>query len=109
MINRLLDFVTRYPVGIVIVVLLLTVAAVAGMFDWRTGETRLLIDPSVNRLLPEADEDRRFYEHIRRVFGSEDVVMVAVARNAPDGVFNAGTIARIAKITAWLQELPEVY
>lgn len=109
MINRLLNLATLHPGRILAVVLALTLLALAGLVDPRSGEFRLSIDPSVNRLLPEDDPDRRFYEHIRRVFGSEDVVMLALASDdTRNGIFTIDMIARVGRITEQLQELPGV-
>jgi predicted RND superfamily exporter protein len=109
MINGLLNLATRHPGRILGVVLAVTLLAMAGLVDPRSGEIRLGIDPSVNRLLPEDDPDRRFYEHIRRVFGSEDVVVLALASDdARNGIFSADMITRVARITEQLQALPGV-
>jgi predicted RND superfamily exporter protein len=110
MINRLLHLATRHPGRILAAVALLTLLALAGLVDPRSGELRLAIDPSVNRLLPERDPDRVFYEHIRRVFGSEDLVMVALdSGSAEPGIFTADMIARVGRISEALQALPGVH
>lgn len=113
MINRLLNLATQHPGRILAAVIALTLLALAGLMDLRTGALKLAIDPSVNRLLPENHPDRRFYEHIRRVFGSEDVVMLALASSstsadAGNGIFTADMIGRVARITQALEELPGV-
>ncbi len=109
MINRLLNFATLHPGRILSLVLALTLLALAGIVDVKTGQLKLGIDPSINRLLPEDDSDRQFYEHIRRVFGSEDVVMLAlVSADAEKGIFTPSMMTRVGRITEKLQALPGV-
>jgi predicted RND superfamily exporter protein/CRP-like cAMP-binding protein len=74
----------------------LTLLALAVLVDPRTGEIRLEVDPAADRLLPEDDADRRFYDRVRHLFGSDDQLVVALVA---DDVFTAETLARIASLT----------
>ena len=60
----------------------LTLLALAVLVDPHTGEIRLEVDPSADRLLPEDDADRRFYDRVRHLFGSDDQLVVALVAAA---------------------------
>ncbi len=75
--------------------LALLVAAVHSIVDLRTGERRLDVDPSANRLLPEGDPARQHYDYVRRLFGSDETVVVALST---DDVFTADKLERIRRI-----------
>ncbi len=75
--------------------LALLVAAVHSIVDLRTGERRLEVDASANRLLPEGDPAREHYEYVRRLFGSDETVVVALATR---DVFTAESLERLRAI-----------
>src|SRR5689334_8942940 len=101
MIERFLRLISLHPVAVIGVILAVTVLAGAGMFDRHSGAFLLQIDPSVDRLLPKGDPDSQFYEHVRKVFGNEDAILVAIST---DDIFTRSNIRRIARITDRLQE-----
>ena len=104
--SRLLDPVTRYPGWILAAVALVTVAAAARIVDFRSGELRIAFDPSTNALLPEGDEDRAFYDHVRRVFGSDETILVAFSG---EEVFTAENLRRIQRIAERIDEIEGVH
>ena len=63
------EFVTRHAVAIVSIALALTVLAITRIVDVRTLQPRLLLDPSIESLLPTGDENRAFYDKTRKIFG----------------------------------------
>jgi predicted RND superfamily exporter protein len=74
---------------------LVTLLAVARVVDVRSGELRVAFDPSTNALLPEGDEERAFYDHVRRVFGSDETILVALV---DDDVFTSENLRRVARM-----------
>lgn len=97
--------VTRSPLIILVVLFAVTVAALHGIVDLRSGEFRLQVDPALDRLLPEDDDDRRFYERAKKTFGSDEFLLLVL-----DGseVFEPAMLARIQRITARLEREPDV-
>jgi len=74
----------------------LLLLALAVLVDPHTGELRLEVDPADDRLLAEGDEDRRFYDHVRSLFGSDDQLVVALVA---DDVFTTESLTRLARLT----------
>lgn len=98
--------VARHPRALLAAVLLLAGVAAALSVDPRTLRPRLRIDPSAEALLPAHDADRAVLERLRRTFGDEDPVIVAV-RFAPS-VFTAENLEKIDALSGRLQKLPGV-
>jgi predicted RND superfamily exporter protein/CRP-like cAMP-binding protein len=104
--ESLLRFVPRHAVAILLVSLLLTLAAASQLVDFQTGEVRLRFDPSVDRLLPEGDEARAFYDRVRRLFGSDETLVVALVTG---DVFTTETLERVADLTRNLEGVEGVH
>jgi predicted RND superfamily exporter protein/CRP-like cAMP-binding protein len=64
-----------------------------------------MIDPSVDRLLPAGGRDREVYEHARKLFGSDEAVVVALGS---EDVFTPGMLERIVRLTGELEALEGV-
>ena len=75
--------VTRHPLAALLAVVALTLLALGQIVDPRTRELKLEIDPSVESLLPAEDAARTDYDHVRRLFGSDDTVLVALVAAYP--------------------------
>ncbi|MBW2314465.1 MAG: MMPL family transporter [Deltaproteobacteria bacterium] len=103
--TRFFRFVANRPRLVLLATALLTLVALQGIVDLRTGEFRLWVDPSINRLLPTDDPDVAFYEHVREVFGNDEIVLVAL--EAPD-VFEPDVLRRVARITDRLGDIDGV-
>jgi predicted RND superfamily exporter protein len=97
--------VARRPSAILIATALLTLVALQGIVDLRTGEFRLWVDPSIDLLLPEGDPDVAFYEHVRQIFGNDEIVLATL--EAPD-VFEPDVLRRLARASDRLADLPGV-
>jgi predicted RND superfamily exporter protein len=87
--------------GWVVAISLLVVGA-AGAF---LADGRLSIDPSVERLLPERDEERVFYEWASHVFGSDETVLVVIEQ--PD-LFTREGLERVRRVHLALEEVSGV-
>lgn len=97
--------ITRLPAFFVVALLLISVAALQGMVDLRSGHIRLSIDPALERLLPEGDAERLFYDEARRKFGSDEFILLVL-----DGaeVFTPAMLERIQRVTERLEADPSV-
>ena len=92
--------------GLLLVLALgLTAAAGATLFDVRTGESRLRIDASVERLLPDDAPARKFHERVRALFGNDEALVLVLA--APD-VFTAERLRSIRSLSRELSALDEI-
>ena len=101
-----LRIVTRRAGWVLGAVLALTLLAASQIVDFRTGALRLTVDPSVDDMLPEGDEGRRFYDYVRRLFGSDETLVVALAAG---DVFTEANLRRIQRLTRRLQEIDGVH
>ncbi|GAC1627374.1 MAG: hypothetical protein NVS9B10_16280 [Nevskia sp.] len=98
--------VARRPRSVLLVVMLATALALLLCIDIRTGTPRFRINPSAEALLPEHDPGRAVLAQVRRIFGEDDPVIVAV-RFAPS-VYTVDNLARIDQLTKRLRALPGV-
>jgi hydrophobe/amphiphile efflux-3 (HAE3) family protein len=105
-VGRLLRAIPRYPGWILLVCALLTALAASQIVDLRTGQIRLRVDPSADRLLPEGDESRVFYDRVRRLFGSDETLLVALVT---DDVFTTENLKRVERLTDRIQRLDGVH
>lgn len=85
---------------------LLTAAAASRIVDFETGRSRIGVDASADRLLPEDDASRAFYDRVRRIFGSDETLVVAVRS---DDVFTEASLARIVRLTEELEAVDGVH
>ncbi|MBW2233317.1 MAG: MMPL family transporter [Deltaproteobacteria bacterium] len=77
------------------------------MIDFDTGEPRLYLDPAVDSMLPTEDEGRAYYDRIRRIFGSDETLLLAV--HHPDGVFTSEMLAAIQRIGERVEEIEGIH
>jgi len=95
--QRLLTFITDHPGWVLAIILAITVLSVTQLVDVRTGELRIAFDPSTNALLPQDDDGRRFYDYVRKLFGSDETVLVALVDDDIFTVENLEALQRMAK------------
>lgn len=84
----------------------ISLAALHGIVDLRTGRMRLEVDPSVERLLPEGDDERLFFDRTRQLFGASEFVLVLLAGERD--VFEPETLARIQRVTRRIEQVDGV-
>jgi len=100
------QFVTRHAVAVVLIALALTAFAITRIVDVRSLEPRLVLDPSIESLLPSADENRTFYDKTRKLFGNDDTLLLAI--NRPGGVFEPSFLSALLRITTRIGEIEGV-
>ena len=101
-----IEVIARCPRKVLLSVVMLSLAAAVLCFDPGTLRPRFHVDPSAEALLPAQDADRALLEQVRRLFGQDDPVIVAV-RFQPD-VFSSANLEAIDHLTREFQGLPGV-
>jgi predicted RND superfamily exporter protein len=86
-------------------ILLISALALVQMVDPRTGTPRLLLDPSVDSMLPEGDAGRLYLDRVKTLFESGESILIAYAT---DDVFTQDHLARIKLVTERIEEQAEV-
>jgi uncharacterized protein len=84
--------------------LVLSVLAVVTVFLGYYAR-QIRIDSSIDGLLREGDPEKQYYDQIRKTFGSDDVVVVAIVA---DSVYTPGALQKIDRLTQELRKIPEV-
>jgi predicted RND superfamily exporter protein len=105
-VQRFGRLVAFHPIVFLVAIGALTLVALHGIVDLRTGQLRLRIDPSIERLLPEGDDERRFFDRTRQVFGGEDFVVVML--DGPGDVFETASLERVARLSKRLEAIEGV-
>ncbi|MBW2230022.1 MAG: MMPL family transporter [Deltaproteobacteria bacterium] len=98
--------VARRGGWVVFATLVLALGALLAIIDPRTLEPRLVLDPSLDSMLPVDDDGRRFYERVKSTFETGEVVLVAVVS---DDVFTADVLAAIKRMTERIESLDYVH
>lgn len=104
--NRLLALVTDRPWWVLAGIAAVTFLSIGRIVDLRTGELRISFDPSTNALLPDADESRRFYDYVRRLFGSDETILVALV---DEDVFTAPNLRSIKRMGERIEAIEGVH
>lgn len=106
--SKLQGWITDRPLWILGGVALISLLAASQLVE--RGEdgfsSRLHVDPSVERVVPDAGEDRLFYERVRRMFGSDETLVVALAA---DDVFTPDVLERMLRLTERLEAIEGVH
>jgi hypothetical protein len=63
------------------------------------------LDSSIESLLPQGDPEKEYYEDVRRLYGSDEIVVIGLIA---DNVYTAEALNRIRRITEKIREIPEV-
>ena len=83
-----------------------TLARSTGSSTCAAAKLRLGVDPSIDQLLPEGDEERAFYERARKLFGSDEFVLVVLEA---DDVFTPDRLERVQRISERVAALDGVH
>lgn len=104
--ERVARWIAHHPWLILLGTLALLVGAGVQIVDPRTGAARLTLDASVNRILPEDDPDKLFYDLHRRLFGSDETLLVALAA---DDLFTRPRLEAIVRMTHRIEAVEGVH
>ena len=105
-INLISGLVSRHTGATLLLCLALSALALTAIVDPLTGNMRLNIDPSANRLLSENKSAKQFYDKTRQLFGSDETLIITFAS---DDVFTPDTMEPIKRITDRLQSIDAVH
>jgi predicted RND superfamily exporter protein len=104
-VNLFSRFVAGHPIVVLVLVALGTLLALQGIVDLRSGQLRLTVDPGIDRLLPSGDEQRRFYDRARELFGSDQTLLLVLEA---EDVFQPDALAAVQRITQRVERIPGV-
>ena len=105
-IDKISALVSRHTAFTLLLTLALSALSLTAIVDPVTGQMRLNIDPSANRLFSENQSAKQYYDKTRQMFGSDETLIITVAS---DDVFTAGSINTIKRITIRIEALPAVH
>ncbi|MEA2623966.1 MAG: uncharacterized protein QOD06_11, partial [Candidatus Binatota bacterium] len=89
MLDRLESLIVRRPRSVVALVALVT--AILAVFA-----VRIRLDGSVETVLPRNDPEKRYYDEVRRLFGSDEVGVVALITA---NVYEPKTLEKLGRLT----------
>lgn len=104
--ERFADGIFAHRGVVSLALVIVTLVALAGIFDPIRGVPRIRIDPSLNEMLPADDPGRLFYEELLERFGSDDLVVVALQS---ESLFTPDGLASVARTTEALSRLDGVH
>ena len=103
--DRILRLIAGRPWLTLLVLAFVTLLAGSQIVDPVTRELKLRIDPSTNRLLPEND-DTRYYDRVRKLFGSDETVLVVLS---DDDVFTQENLGAILRMSERMEQVDGVH
>ncbi len=103
---RIAALVSRHTGLTLVSILAFTLLALTAIVNPFSGEIRLDIDPSVNRLLSENMSAKQFYDKTRQLFGSDETLIITVAN---DDIFSPESIKVIRSITERISDIHAVH
>lgn len=96
--QRVYDLIVHRPKSILFLLLLLT-----AFFAEHARHIRL--DSSVESLLPKDDPETRYYDEVRRLFGSDEIGVIGVIA---DNIYTPQVLQKIKRLTDEIRRIPEV-
>src|SRR5262245_29532872 len=96
--DRFARWLVRHPIAVVVANLAVT--AILGVYA-----LHIRIEQSLESVLPSGDPNVAYYEHVRQVFGSDDVAVVGMRA---DDIFAPDTITKINRVTNVLAKIEGV-
>jgi predicted RND superfamily exporter protein len=105
-VKRILRLVTGRAGWVLVIIGAVTLLAVTRIVDLGSGLPRLYLDPSVNSMLPSDDPGRKFYDHVRRVFGNDENILVVLH---DEDAFTAENLRRVQRLTERLGRIDGVH
>jgi len=102
---KIAGLVSRHTGLTLSAILVLTTLALTAIIDPFTGQMRLDIDPSANRLFSENMAAKQFYDKTRQLFGSDETLIITVAS---DDIFTPDNVNTIRRITDRISDIDTV-
>ena len=104
--HRVFRLISHRPWLVLGAILALTSLAAAPLVDLEHRRLHLEVDMSTNRLLPENQPGRTFYDYVRKAFGSDETMVVALSA---DDIFTHDVLARISRLAERLARVEGVH
>ncbi len=99
-------WILGHRVWVALGLVILTLIAMAGIYDPIRGQPRIRVDPSLNEMLPADDPARRFYEELLERFGSDDVVVLSLRS---ESLFTPEGLATLTRVTRAVERADGVH
>src|SRR5512134_2157282 len=94
--------VTDHAWLVLLAAALVSLVALHGLVDLRSGRVRIEVDPSIARLLPEGADERNFYDRAKEMFGSDQFLILVLES---EDAFGAASLRQLQSITRRLERL----
>ena len=106
MLRAYAQWITRHAVLVLVATAALSVYALTRVVDLRTGQLKLGLDTSIEQMLPSDDPDVQYYQQARKIFGSDETLLLVVRR--ADGVLQPDLLATLSRLTKRLEHVEGV-
>lgn len=103
--QRNMRWSSRHALAVLAAVFLLTLCALAALWDREGGGVRLSVDPSLDALVAAGSPSRLYYEQLRRRYGNDEGVLVMLSA---EDIYTEDVVRRVAALSDALAELPGV-
>jgi predicted RND superfamily exporter protein len=90
--ERLLNFAIEQPKR-VFLLMFIAVIVFAAMLP------KIIIDTDPENMLPSEQEDRVFHEEVKKKFGINDLIVVGMINEGPQGIYNARSLGVLHKLS----------
>lgn len=98
-------WIIRRAVFVLLGSLVVVTLALSQIVDLRTGEPRLVLDPSIDGILSDDNLDRAFYDEFKETFSTGEVILLALSA---DDIFSKDHLTSIQEISSEIEDLDEV-
>jgi predicted RND superfamily exporter protein len=106
LLEKFSDLISRSTGLILLLVAALVVFSISVIVDLNTGQLRLEIDPSTDRLLSESSPAKQFYDRARDIFGSDQTLVITLTS---EDIFTVDTLQRIHRMTQRISDIASVH
>src|SRR5712691_647083 len=96
--KRIAHLIVYRPKVLLFFLLLLT-----GFFAYYARQLRT--DSSVESMLPQGDPEKQYYDGVRQLFGSDDVVVIGLIT---DNIYTPQVLQKVKRLTEEFRKIPEV-
>ncbi len=103
--DRVFRITARHPLLVLIVLGVVTLAALLVVVDVPALALRLHIATAVEKILPNEGRDRELYQRFRERFGNDEIVFIGMVT---DDVFTADNLRRLQRMTRRFAEVDGV-
>jgi len=103
---RGLRFMAAHPWVVLALALALSALTLPSVYDFRAGAARVSFEPAGDRLVARTDEAGALYARTRRLFGSDETMIIGLLA---DDAFASEPLASLLRVSRRIRELPGVH